>query len=266
MEADFSMLEIIVLAHLTQDETLIADIMSGKDLHTIRAAELFKKREVDVTKAERKLAKGFSFQLQYGSGAKKMAEQWGVDITLAQQFIRNYYKRYPKVKEWQDQNIKHVEDHGYAIPEKSYKGYPIRESKLRSETGRVYTFKEEDAPEYLVRKGRRYTSFKPTEIKNYPVQGLATGDIVPMVLGKLHRQLISKGLIGKAKLINTVHDSIVLDVHKEVVYTISRLVKRVMEAAPIEYEKIFGVPFTLPLRVEVSWGDNWMEQTETLEV
>lgn len=256
IEADFSQLEIIYLAHITQDKQLIKDIMDGIDLHRVRAADLFHKLIGSVTEAERKVAKAFSFMLQYGSGANHMAEETGHPVAMAQAFIDNYYARYPQVKAWQDENISQVEKNAKVIAAHSVSGYPLHKSVLISETGRRYTFIEDDSPEYLRRKGK-YTSFKPTTIKNYPVQGGATGDIVPMVLGRLYRWLVENDLTSDVKLIATVHDSIVLDTRAKMVYHIGSEVKRIMEEAPKYYKQTFGIDFSLPLKAEIKYGPTW---------
>lgn len=263
MNADYSQLEIIVLAHMSQDPVLAADLLSGKDLHRIRAAELFKKPEAEITDGERKLAKAFSFQLQYGSGAKNMAEKNNVPVELAKEFIRTYYERYRDVKLWQDRMAERVEAARYLVAERSPKGYPVGKAKMQSHTGRVYTFTEGDAPEFMAVRGK-HTSFKPTEVKNYPIQGTATGDIVPMMLGKLHRWLIQSEFADDARLINTVHDSIMLDIRREICYDIGTMVKKVMETAPKEFESRFGTEFQIPLKVDVTFGPSWAEQNETI--
>lgn len=264
MEADFSQLEVIHLAHLTKDPQLIADITSGMDMHRVRAAELFGIPEANVTKEQRKTAKEFTFQLQYGSGARAMAQKAGKPVELARKFIENYYKRYPIVKQWQNNNISKVYNSAVKTKLHSQKGYPIKKGVLTSETGRRYTFMEGDSPDWMAGKGV-YTGFKPTEIKNYPVQGGATGDIVPMILGKINRWLVEEGLVDKVKLMATVHDSIVLDMPTKMCYDIGIRLKKLMEDAPKYYEAIFGVKYDLALKVEISWGPSWGEQTEELK-
>lgn len=259
MNADFSQLEVIVLAHLSNDVQLAEDILNGLDMHRVRAAQLFGKPEAEVTKEERTIAKAFSFQLQYGSGAKNMAETNGVPVELAKDFIRQYYERYYMVKSWQDDTMIEVEKKAKLIPEHSYSGYPLKESYLQVETGRRYRFKQGDAPSFMQRDGV-FTSFKPTEVKNYPVQGTATGDIVPMMLGKVWRWLVTSKYKDDALLINTVHDSIMLDVKKSVAEPVGIHVKKIMESAPQEYRNRFGVYFNLPLKVEVTYGPNWAEE------
>lgn len=203
-------------------------------------------------------------KVQYGAGAASIAKDWGVLPGVVKQFISNYYKRYPEVEEWQKNNIREVEASAY-LPQgytRTKLGMPAKVSKLKTETGRVYSFVEGDAPKFLRERGI-LTSFTPTEIKNYPNQGGATGDIVPMVLGKMARWLIS--LDCTAKMINTVHDSIMVDVHHKDLYNILYGVEEVMAAAPKHYEEAFGIRYTAPLFVDVSFGRNWRDSTYSLQ-
>ena len=228
-------------------------------MHVVRAAELFGIPESAVSKAQRKVAKAFSFMLQYGAGAAHMAEETGHKKETAETFIKNYYLRYPRVKLWQQENIHRVSTGGKPTVLKTPLGYPKMKSTLQSETGRKYTFYSSDSPEWMKREGKN-TTFKPTEIKNYPIQGGATGDIVPMILGRINRWLVKSGYIDKCKLIATVHDSIVLDIHPDLIYTITNEVKRIMQSAPKLYEQNFGEVFDLDLNVEVTYGPSWGEQ------
>lgn len=267
INADFSQLEVMVLAHLSKDPTLVNDLITGVDMHRRNAASMLRKKEADVTDHERKLAKAFSFQLNYGAGAKSMAESNGVPVKVAQAFIDAYYSRYPLVKEWQDRMIEHVKLNRTITADKSPAGFPLGRSQIRSETGRIYTFWEKDNP-YFREKHRfgskpKPTNFSPTEIKNHPVQGLATGDIVPMMLGKVYRWLLTGGWIDKGVLlVNTVHDSMMLDTPKELVYTIGVELKRVLERTGEVYRTQFGVPYNLPFRVDVTAGPSWHESQQ----
>lgn len=258
MEADFSQLEVIHLAHLTKCPRLISDIQSGMDMHTVRAAELFDKPESQVEKGERKVAKVLSFSLQYGAGAKSMAATWNVDVELTTKFIENYYGRYPEIREWQTQQQERVEANKKVTTERTKKGHQKSKSVIGTETGRRYTFWEYDAPKFMVDRGK-LTGFNPPEIKNYQVQGGATGDIVPMALGDVYLWLLDQGL-EEAKLVNTVHDSIILDVPRRLAYTIASGVKEIMESSPELYENYFDVEYTLPLKVEVTCGPSWNNQ------
>lgn len=257
MEADYSQLEVIVLAHLCKDKQLIKDILSGVDMHTVRASELFGVSESLVTPQQRKLAKALSFQLQYGSGAKNMAEKNNIDISIAKKFISNYYSRYPKLKAWQSELYHNVESSRKLVSKQTKKGFPVHSGWYSSETGRKYVFYTSDAPEFLDTP----TSFKPTEVKNYMVQGTATGDIVPMMLGEVYRWLLEKD-DDRVLLVNTVHDSIILDVSlpSKETYEFGKQLKELMESAPNIYQERFGVEFTLPMKVGVTYGKDWKSQ------
>ncbi len=171
-------------------------------------------------------------------------------------FITLYYDRYKEVKEWQDFNIADVKDRRLINTAKTKTGKSAATGWICSMTGRKYRFQEYDAPDWVAEE----TQFSPTEIKNYPVQGYATGDIVPFILGLLRERIYAKGLENKCLLINTVHDSIILDIEEEMLYTISKLVKDTMEAVPLLLESVFGIECQLPIKAEVSYGRNWLEQ------
>lgn len=258
MEADYSQLEIIALAELTQDKQLIQDIIDGVDLHRLRASELFRVPEGLVTPEQRTIAKMLSFQLQYGAGAASMASSLGIAKEIAVKFVKVYYKRYPRVKEWQDDMMREVISMRSSSAITTKTGTPAGRSIISSSTGRLYGFTEYDAPDWAA----ELTNFSPTEVKNYPVQGYATGDIVPFVLGYLRERLYNSSMAETSLLVNTVHDSIVLDIQKKDLYNISRLVKETMEYAPQILKKHFNIDSTLPFTVGVSFGQTWGEQVE----
>lgn len=257
MEVDYSQLEVFALAFLSQDRQLIADLLSGVDLHRVRAAEWLRISEHKVTDKQRKKAKRLSFQLQYGAGYKSMSRDNGISEKAAKDFINSYYRRYPQVLTWQDRMQATVIINRQPSNKRTPLGLPAGQGKLRSLTGRDYVFTEGDAPHWM----SSTTSFRPTEIKNYPVQGFATGDIVQMMLGVLYRHCLEdKEFEVQYFMVNTVHDSIVLDVHEDLLYTIGREVKEVLESAPWHLKDKFGIDFNLPLHVEVTAGRNWLEQ------
>lgn len=257
LELDFSQLEIYVLAYLSNDKVLKADLVTGKDLHDISATMLFGK---GFTKDQRKIAKQLSFQLQYGAGAKSMAETNNIDIEVAKKFIEEYYKRYAGVKEYHANLLVTVLKHREASKLRTMKGLPAGMSKVRSLTGRVYTYVEDDAPDWAAVD----TSFSPTKCKNYPVQGLATGDIVPMVLGRIYRTLRSNAAYKhNIKSINTIHDSLMFDCRDRI--NAEMWAKRcmlIMEDAPALFKETFGFEFDLPLKAGAELGKSWGEMKE----
>jgi len=272
LELDFSQLEIFALAFLSGDKQLKTDLLSGADLHAISAEKLFGK---NFTKAHRKTAKMLSFQLQYGAGYKSMAKSNDTSEEIAKQFINNYYARYKGVKVFQDSMISKVNAARLPSERRTKTGQPSGVAKIQTDTGRIYTFHEHDAPDFI--RNPRYgnkvgksTSFSPTQIKNYPVQGFATADIVPMVVGKLYRALRryekQYPQLGTCLMINTVHDSVVFDCqHEMAAVSWANEARVVMETAPDMLKEAFGIEFDLPLKVEADIGDNWLEM-ETVKV
>lgn len=258
IEFDFSQLEVVVLAFLCQDKQLIHDIENGVDIHRVMASKLFDVPEADVTDAQRKYAKVLTFQLQYGSGPLNMSNETGLAIETCKRFISEYYKRYPKIAEWQNANIDFVnhtkETH---VDKKTPKGYPVEQGTLIGPTGRRYIFSTKDAPAWMAGKS---TTFSPTEIKNYPVQGMATGDIVPMILGKVYRELKKHPEYNdNIFMVNTIHDSIVFDVDSTYVRKCIELVLPIMNNVPKYLKQHFGIDFNVPIKADYKIGNNWLD-------
>jgi len=272
MEADYSQLEVICLAFLSNDPVLRSDILNGVDLHCMGAADLYGHAyaymrdgylagDPKITK-QRKIAKGFSFQLQYGSGAPAMADSMGLPLETAKKFIKNYYNRYKGVKEYQEYVADTVKKSRIPSDHRTPLGIPAGIGHFTSITGRRYVFQEYDAPEWMRAKGI-LTSFSPTQMKNYPTQGFATGDIVPLVMGELYDKMTSNPFLRtNALLINTVHDSIMLDVDRSILGMVAREVKETMEDAPRLIKETWGIDFDLPLSVGITTGPTWAKQTE----
>jgi len=268
LEADYSQLEVIVLAHLSNDFQLKADLLSGMDMHRVRAAELFDIPEDDVTSKQRKIAKAFSFQLQYGAGAPSMAEKNEQPEALAKKFIENFYARYPDVKAWQERVKADVEASRRPSKKQTKLGRTAGVGFITSETGRNYVFFEDDNPYYNPsakwgKSSKSATNFSPTKMKNYPVQGMATGDIVPMMLGELFEELMSHPEYKEnVLLINTVHDSVMFDckfTDERKIEEVGSWIKNIMEFAPTRLKEHFDIAFELPLTVEVEAGSTWGE-------
>lgn len=258
---DFSQLEIWYLAFITQDQNLLADASSGKDLHRMRAAELFDIPEKDVTPVQRTTAKALSFELQYGAGAFSMSLKHKLPKELCQKFIDNYYARYPQVKKYQDNLITEVQKLRKTSDRRSPKGYPLGVSKYQSLTGRIYTFWEYDAPEFMVKKGK-HTGFNPAEIKNYPIQG-GGSDLVAITRGRLMREMSKFPWYMESVFpILTVHDSIEFDVKKEYVDKVCESIHYVINKLPIYFKAAFGTELNVKFPVEIKTGPNWLNMTK----
>lgn len=263
LEADFSQLEIVALAVLSGDEVLKDDLLSGRDMHRVRAAELFSIPESAVTDKQRTTAKGLSFILQYGGGAKGMAEKMGISVSLAEDFIKLYYDRYKQVKRWQEDVASSVERSRKPSGKHTPAGYPQGVGEYVSITGRVYKFFEYDAPVWA--KWNKEPRFSPTEMKNYPVQGFATADIMALYRGRVYRRLLNEGKTGDIKLINTVHDSIMFDIRgEELVQYLKNLLEDEAAQLPHWLNKLWGVETTMKFPIECKVGSRWstMKKTE----
>lgn len=272
VEADFSQLEVVGAAIVSGDENMKQDLLDGIDSHSQSAAWLNPQYSYDEIlsgyKAEdpfftklRKNAKGPRFELQYGAGAKSIAENNNLTKDEAQGFIDRYYERYATLRQFQQSVREEVESNLKPIDE-YHNGVQVEEGTYVSITGRRYKFKQQPAPKFLRDKGVML-SISPTQIANYPMQGFATGDIVPEVLGRIHRALgISDDLWNYCLPINTVHDSIIFDVKEKVLQKAGSLIKATMQSAPSWMKMRFGVDIDLPLNVDVEYGKDWSSLTK----
>lgn len=258
VEMDYGQLEIVVLAVLTQDRQLLQDLHAGTDVHTALFMDMYHQMP---TKEERKAFKPRTFQLVYGAGAKAIAEQAGIDLSEAKRFIETFYTRYPSVKTWHEHVKAKVDEGRVYFGDKDKDGVPIGESSYEGFSKRFYVFKE-----YASTYKKGEANFSQSEIKNYPVQGTATGDIVPLVLGKLYRLLHAHPkLWDKCLMINTVHDSVLFDIHEDVLNEAITFCRNIMESAPKYIKETWNFDFNAGLKVGVSVGLNWLEQQDWKE-
>lgn len=257
VEFDYAQLEIRVLALATNCFQLIEDINSGLDMHTYFASQIYDKSMDDVSKEERRIAKGFSFQLQYGAGSKGIAKFWNVDEALAEKFVNSYYNRYPEINLWQEANIEHanktMSHRGHKISGENVPSYfvPVIWKDLHTQRPLWYFI-------LTASKGFRDTfSISPTKIKNYPIQGAAS-DIMMFMLNELYVTLCSS--FPKTKLLNTVHDSILLDVGDNITEVIE-VSKKILEGVGDKLYTLFKIRSPVSFPVDVSIGET-LEQVK----
>lgn len=254
IECDWSQLEVVVFAYLTQDSALLRDITRGTDIHKVMYSKLYNIKYDEVTKEQRSGIKACTFHVIYGGGAKSMSIRTGLDEELCRRFIEEFYMRYPMAKMWQDNLVENVKSTARLINEYTESGNQKHQGHYKSITGRKYIFKTKDSPDYLQKKGIK-TSFNPPDIKNYPVQGLATADIHLIALGMLFREAIKNR--DKFVLINTVHDSVLVDCRKEFVLETCNLMISVLELVVQRLKDKFNIEFNVPLKVECKYGTSW---------
>jgi len=254
VEADYKQLEVVVLACICGDLQLIEDLRNGVDIHAATGEQVFGK---GMTKEQRRVVKGINFGIIYGGGETTLAEQSGQPISLVRQIIRAFHHRYPGVR-------KHVKKTFEALcTDLKTSTYFIDKEVsnrkavfLRSHTGRMYLYEENDLG-----------LISYTKVANYQVQGLATGDVVPSTLGRMYRQLKHPSRLqdwhALVYMVNTVHDNIMFDVHKNVINEFLPWLKEIAEDAGNYLNKTIGRDIIeLPLSVEISYGPNWQDQTK----
>lgn len=255
LELDYSQLEMVALAYLADDKQLIDDINNGRDMHRELYKGMYGRYPTDK---ERKPFKRFSFLLVYGGGATTLMAQSGCDRATAKKFINTFYSRYTGVKRYHEEIVAKAEKEAVVSydPDKSGPQYTYYHT---SPTGRHYIFNKYPN-EY---KGG--LSFSPTELKNWPIQGFATGDVVPMMVGILLRKLEDAKLTPDVKLVMTVHDSVVLDVPIDKSNECAILAKQTLEDAPKYMKSIFNIDFPCQLGVGVEVGLNWQDKFAILK-
>ena len=253
LELDYSQLEMVALAYLANDKQLIEDINNGRDMHRELYKGMYGRYPTD---AERKPFKRFSFLLVYGGGVTTLMAQSGCDRATAKKFIDTFYARYKGVKQYHEDIIKSANDKTTVYYSTEESG-PKWNYFHKSPTGRHYIFTK-----YYNDIKKDYT-YSPTELKNWPIQGFATGDVVPMMVGILLRNLEKALLVTRgAKLIMTVHDSVVLDVPLDILKECAIVAKQTLEDAPKHLKHHFNIDFPCQLKVGVESGINWQDKKE----
>ena len=226
--ADYSQVELRVMAHVSGDEGLIAAFERGEDIHATTAAAVFGVPLSQVNYDMRRIAKAVNFGLIYGQGAYGLSGQLGVSMEKAEGFIRRYFERFPRVHE----TMQHIQ----------------REAALR---GYVETllhrrrYFPELAPESRTPASRRQAVLRMAV--NTPIQGTAA-DIIKLAMLRLHARLREESL--RAQMILQVHDELVVETPQEELDTVITLIREAMEGA---------FELRVPLKVDVEVGENWEE-------
>ena len=224
MEADFAQLEFRAAAFLSQDRVAMEEIATGFDVHAYTAKVI-----TDAGQPTgRQAAKEHTFAPLFG------ATGYG-----RSQAERAYYEHF---------NEKYK---GVAAWHKSLADEAMRFNKITNVSGRQYAFPD-------VKRNSRGGVTHFTMIKNYPVQGFATGDVVPVVLNEMHRRL--KGM--KSCLVNTVHDSTVVDVHPDEKESVLNMVEDMNKDLNNLIESVYGIKMNVPLLLEAKIGPNWLDTVD----
>ncbi len=226
LSADYSQIELRLLAHISEDKHLIEAFKSGTDVHTLTASKVFEVPLEEVTKEMRYKAKAVNFGIIYGQSKYGLAKALGISNSEAEQFIDKYFATYPKIKAYMEATVKQAEIDGF----------------VETIFGRKRYLKDElESPNNMIRE------FAKRAAINQPMQGTAA-DLIKIAMIDFAQKLKENNL--KSKLILQVHDELVVETLKEELDTVKKLVKKSME---------LNQPLRVPLVVDISTGDTWKE-------
>lgn len=224
-DADYSQIELRVLAHITQDENMIWAFKNDEDIHTTTASQVFGVEKSEVTKLLRSRAKAVNFGIVYGIGDFSLSKDIGVTRKEARIYIDSYLDKYPNVREYMHNTVEEGKNKGFVTTLFNRRRYL---PELQSSNFNLRSFGERIA-------------------MNTPIQGSAA-DIIKIAMVKVYKSLKDRGL--KSKLILQVHDELIIETHLSEKTEIEDLLKECMEEA---------ANLSVPLSVEVKSGRNWYE-------
>lgn len=228
LSADYSQIEIRVLAHMSEDENLIQDFWEGKDIHTRTAMKIFGVLESQVTKEMRRQAKTINFGILYGMGSYSLSKELRVSQKEAEIFIKKYFENYDKVRQFRENLIEFAKKNKF----------------VKTFFGRKRYLYEIDSPDHLVRNNAERIAL------NTPIQGTAA-DIVKLAMISVYESLQKEKI--NFKMLLQVHDEILLEVAE----------KDIDKAREIVMEKMTNVvDFKVPLEVKIGVGKNWFESAK----
>ena len=226
MSADYSQIELRLLAHVSGDEHLIDAFNSGVDVHTLTASKVFEVPISDVTKDMRYKAKAVNFGIVYGQTKYGLAKALHISADEAENFINKYFETYPGIKTYMEKMVALVEEKGY----------------VETISGRKrYLENEINSPNAMIRE------FAKRAAINHPMQGSAS-DLIKLAMVDFAKSL--KTNMCKSKLILQVHDELVVETAKDELELVKGLVLNAME---------LNQPLKVPLLVDINTGESWKE-------
>ena len=223
--ADYSQIELRIMAHLSGDKNLIEAFLMGEDIHAATAAKVFKKPISEVTREERSKAKTANFGIIYGISVFGLAERMGVSRGEAKELIENYFQTYPDVRRYMDESIAIAREKGYIETLFHRKRY-LPDINSRNATVRGYA--ERNAI-------------------NAPIQGSAA-DIIKVAMNNIYKRFHDEGI--RSKMILQVHDELNFSVYPEEKDRVKSIVIAAMQSA---------IQLSVPLIADYGWGTNWLE-------
>ncbi|HYB90875.1 MAG TPA: DNA polymerase, partial [Candidatus Binataceae bacterium] len=225
LSADYSQIDLRVLAHLSGDPTLVDAFQRGEDIHVRTATEVLGITADRVDAAARRLAKTINFGIIYGMGPQRLASQLGISLADASDYIKRYFDRLPGVQAWVDETVKKARADGY----------------VTTMYGRRRYLPELNSPPGGARAQAERIAI------NTPIQGSAA-DLIKVAMIRLHYEI--RRLEIPASMIMQVHDELLLEVQADAVAAAGEAARREMEGV---------ASLKVPLKVDVKWGPNWAE-------
>ncbi|WP_250435301.1 DNA polymerase I [Hanstruepera flava] len=225
LAADYSQIELRIIAALSEEETMIEAFKNGEDIHASTASKVFNVPLTEVTREQRSNAKTVNFGIIYGVSAFGLSNQTNLSRSESKELIDTYYETYPKLKNYISKQVDFARDHGY----------------VQTVLGRRRYLKDINSRNAVVRGAAERNAV------NAPIQGSAA-DIIKIAMINIHKKLTEGNF--KTKMLLQVHDELVFDVYKPELDTIKTLIKTEMENA---------YKLSVPLDVDLDIGDNWLE-------
>lgn len=224
--ADYSQIELRIMAYISGDRQLIEAFKNGLDIHAATAATLFHKPITEVSSDMRRIAKTVNFGIMYGLGSYGLSQRIGLSKKESQNIIDNYFKSYPGIKKYMDMTIKSAQDKGYA----------------ETLCGRRRYFEQINSQNKMLRTAAERAAI------NMPIQGTAS-DMMKIAMINIHKEM--KKLKMKSMMIMQVHDELVFEVFSDESNELKQLVVELMESA---------LPLgEVPVVVDSGFGENWLE-------
>ena len=226
ISADYSQIELRIVAAISNDVNMCEAFKTGKDIHTATAAKVFNVAEADVTKEMRYKAKSVNFGIIYGQGAFGLAENLKISRGEAKEIIDNYKKQFPNIQKYMDDTINFAKETGY----------------VETLIGRKRWLKDINSNNFTVR------GFAERNAINSPIQGTAA-DMIKLAMIKIHEEFNKQNF--RSRMLLQVHDELVFDAHKEEVDIIKPIILHCMQTAMV-------LPNNVPTDAEIGVGDNWL--------
>jgi DNA polymerase-1 len=225
LTADYSQIELRVMAHFCKDEALVRAFAEGQDIHAFVASQVFDVPLAEVTKEQRSRAKTVNFGIIYGQGPQGLSRQTGISVPEAKKFIERYFARYPGIRRFIDHCVAQAKSEGYV--------HTILGRRRRIED--------------IHSQNRMRAAAAERFAVNTVIQGSAA-DLIKRAMINIHRRLHREN--RPSKMLIQVHDELVFEVPRRAAEA---------EAEMIRHEMTHALPLDVPIQVDINWGDNWLE-------